>query len=133
MSDKKIKTEELIAKIIELRKEMKIDPFNFSMHKYFTWEQSLEAQLKDNAEYIYPKIIEIITEVLEENMDKKDVENIARLQIELTEKYSDRLEMMEKVIHQRIDEYIDLYNEAVKRLMEEEQQTEGGGESGWNN
>ena len=66
-------------------------------------------------------------------MDKKDVENIARLQIELTEKYSDRLEMMEKVIHQRIDEYIDLYNEAVKRLMEEEQQTEGGGESGWNN
>ena len=132
MSDKKVKTEELIAKIIQLRKEMKIDPFNFSMHKYFTWEQSLEAQLQDNAEYIFPKIIEIITNVLEENMDKEDVENIAKLQIELTEKYSDRLEIMEKEIHQRIDEYIDLYNEAVKRLMEEEQQAESS-ETEWNN
>ena len=61
MSEKKNKTEELIAKIVELRKETKIDPFNFGMHKYFTWEQSLQAQLQENAEYLYPKIIEIIT------------------------------------------------------------------------
>ena len=132
MSPKKIKTEELITRIIELRKEMKIDPFNFSMHKYFTWEQSLEAQLQENAEYLYPKIVEIITNVLEENMDKEDVRKIAQLQIDLTEKYSDRLELMEKVIHKRVDEYIELYNKAIQRLMEEEQQSESN-ETEWNN
>jgi len=132
MSPKKLKTEELITRIIELRKEMKIDPFNFSMHKYFTWEQSLEAQLQENAEYLYPKIVEIITNVLEENMDKEDVRKIAQLQIDLTEKYSDRLELMEKVIHKRVDEYIELYNKAIQRLMEEEQQSESN-ETEWNN
>lgn len=132
MSPKKLKTEKLITRIIELRKEMKIDPFNFSMHKYFTWEQSLEAQLQENAEYLYPKIVEIITNVLEENMDKEDVQKIAQLQIDLTEKYSDRLELMEKVIHKRVDEYIELYNKAIQRLMEEEQQSESN-ETEWNN
>ena len=132
MSPKKLKTEELITRIIELRKEMKIDPFNFSMNKYFTWEQSLEAQLQENAEYLFPKIVEIITNVLEENMDKEDVQKIAQLQIDLTEKYSDRLELMEKDIHKRVDEYIELYNKAIQRLMEEEQQSESN-ETEWNN
>jgi len=80
MSPKKLKTEDLIAKIVELRKETKIDPFNFSMHKYFTWEQSLQAQLQENAEDLHPKIIEIITEVLKENMGKEDLRKIAELQ-----------------------------------------------------
>ena len=115
------KTKDLIAKIIELRKEMKIDPFNFAMHKYFTWESSLEAQLQDNAQYLYPKIIEIITEVLEANMSEKEVKKLAELQIELTSKYSDKLELMENTINTRVEEYIELYNEAIKRIMEEEQ------------
>ena len=132
MSQKKLKTEELITRIIELRKEMKIDPFNFSMNKYFTWEQSLEAQLQENAEYLFPKIVEIITNVLEENMDKEDLKKIAQLQIDLTEKYSDRLELMDKDIHKRVDEYIELYNKAIQRLMEEEQQSESN-ETEWNN
>ncbi len=132
MSPKKLKTEELITRIIELRKEMKIDPFNFSMNKYFTWEQSLEAQLQENAEYLFPKIVEIITNVLEENMDKEDVKKIAQLQIDLTEKYSDRLEIMDKDIHKRVDEYIELYNKAIQRLMEEEQRSESN-ETEWNN
>jgi len=132
MSPKKLKTEELITRIIELRKEMKIDPFNFSMNKYFTLEQSLEAQLQENAEYLFPKIVEIITNVLEENMDKEDVKKIAQLQIDLTEKYSDRLELMDKDIHKRVDEYIELYNKAIQRLMEEEQQSESN-ETEWNN
>ena len=92
MSEKKQKTEELITRIIELRKDTKIDPFNFGMHKYFTWEQSLQAQLQENAEYLYPKIIEIITNVLEENMGQEDLKKIAEFQIELTEKYADKLE-----------------------------------------
>ncbi len=124
MSVKKQKTEELIARIVELRKETKIDPFNFGMHKYFTWEQSLQAQLQENAEYLYPKIIEIITNVLEENMGKEDLKKIAELQIELTEKYADRLETMEKDIHKRVEDYIEIYNKAIQRLMEEEQQSE---------
>jgi len=132
MSPKKLKTEELITRIIELKKEMKIDPFNFSMNKYFTLEQSLEAQLQENAEYLFPKIVEIITNVLEENMDKEDVKKIAQLQIDLTEKYSDRLELMDKDIHKRVDEYIELYNKAIQRLMEEEQQSESN-ETEWNN
>ena len=132
MSPKKLKTEELITRIIELRKEMKIDPFNFSMNKYFTLEQSLEAQLQENAEYLFPKIVEIIKNVLEENMDKEDVKKIAQLQIDLTEKYSDRLELMDKDIHKRVDEYIELYNKAIQRLMEEEQQSESN-ETEWNN
>lgn len=118
------KTAELITKIIELRKEMKIDPFNFAMHKYFTWESSLEAQLKDNAAYLYPKIIEIITEVLEENMSEEEVKKLADLQIELTNKYADRLELMEKIIHQRVEDYIDLYNEAINRILFEESESE---------
>ena len=131
MSEKKNKTEELIAKIVELRKETKIDPFNFGMHKYFTWEQSLQAQLQENAEYLYPKIIEIITEVLEENIGQEDLSHIAELQIELTEKYSDRLETMEKDIHKKVEDYIELYNKAVQRLMEEEQQTETNEAEEW--
>ena len=131
MSEKKLTTEELIAKIVELRKETKIDPFNFGMHKYFTWEQSLQAQLQENAEYLYPKIIEIITEVLEENIGQEDLSKIAELQIELTEKYSDRLETMEKDIHKKVEDYIELYNKAVQRLMEEEQQTETNEAEEW--
>ncbi len=124
MSQKKIETKDLIAKIVELRKETKIDPFNFGMHKYFTWEQSLQAQLQENAEDLYPKIIEIITEVLKENMGKEDLRKIAELQIELTEKYSDRLETMEQDIHKKVEDYVELYNKAIQRLMEEEQQAE---------
>jgi len=131
MSQKKLKTVDLIAKIIELRKETKIDPFNFGMHKYFTWEQSLQAQLQENAEYLYPKIIEIITEVLEENMGKEDLRKIAEFQIELTEKYSDRLETMEQDIHKKVEDYVELYNKAIQRLMEEEQQAESKGSEEW--
>ena len=118
------KTADLIKKIIDMRKEMKIDPFNFAMHKYFTWESSLEAQLQENAQYLYPKIIEIITEVLEESMSPEEASRLAELQIELTKKYADRLESMEKTINSRIEEYIELYNEAVKRIMDEEQENE---------
>ncbi len=131
MSQKKIETKELIAKIVELRKETKIDPFNFGMHKYFTWEQSLQAQLQENAEDLYPKIIEIITEVLEENMGKEDLRKIAELQIELTEKYSDRLETMEQDIHKKVEDYVELYNKAIQRLMEEEQQAESKETEEW--
>ena len=131
MSPKKLKTEDLIAKIVELRKETKIDPFNFSMHKYFTWEQSLQAQLQENAEDLYPKIIEIITEVLKENMGKEDLRKIAELQIELTEKYSDRLETMEQDIHKKVEDYVELYNKAIQRLMEEEQQAESKETEEW--
>jgi len=131
MSPKKLKTEDLIAKIVELRKETKIDPFNFGMHKYFTWEQSLQAQLQENAEYLYPKIIEIITEVLEENMGKEDLRKIAELQIEHTEKYSDRLETMEQDIHKKVEDYVELYNKAIQRLMEEEQQAESKESEEW--
>ena len=118
------KTAELISKIIELRKETKIDPFNFAMHKYFTWESSIEAQLQENAQYLYPKIIEIITEVLEENMSKEELTKLAELQIELTNKYGDKLESMEKTIHKRVEDYIELYNEAVNRIMTEEDENE---------
>lgn len=131
MSPKKLKTEDLIAKIVELRKETKIDPFNFGMHKYFTWEQSLQDQLQENAEYLYPKIIEIITEVLEENMGKEDLRKIAELQIEHTEKYSDRLETMEQDIHKKVEDYVELYNKAIQRLMEEEQQAESKESEEW--
>ncbi|MGI9534772.1 MAG: hypothetical protein ACR2NW_07460 [Thermodesulfobacteriota bacterium] len=118
------KTAELISKIIELRKEMKIDPFNFAMHKYFTWESSIEAQLQDHAQYLYPKIIEIITEVLEESMTKEELNKLAELQIELTNKYADKLEVMEKTIHKRVEDYIELYNEAINRIMSEEGENE---------
>ena len=118
------KTADLIAKIIELRKEMKIDPFNFAMHKYFTWESSLEAQLQENARYLYPKIIEIITEVLEENMSGEEVQKLAEFQIELTNKYAGRLEPMETAIQKRVAEYIELYNEAVNRIMTGEDDSE---------
>ena len=118
------KTSELISKIVELRKEMKIDPFNFAMHKYFTWESSLEAQLQENAQYLYPKIIEIITEVLEESMSEDEVKKLAEFQIELTNKYADKLELMEKTINSRVEEYIELYNKAIQRIMEEEQEEE---------
>ena len=128
MSEKKLSTEELIAKIVELRKETKIDPFNFGMHKYFTWEQSLQAQLQENAEYLYPKIIEIITGVLEENMGEEDLRKIAEFQIELTEKYADKLETMEQDIHKKVEDYIEIYNKAIQRLMEEEQK-EGSNET----
>lgn len=131
MSEKKLSTEELITRIIKLRKETKIDPFNFGMHKYFTWEQSLEAQLKENAEYLYPKIVEIITGVLEENMGEEDLRKIAEFQIELTEKYADRLETMENDIHKRVEEYIELYNKAIERLMKEEQQSENNESEEW--
>ncbi len=117
-------TADIIKKIIELRKNMKIDPFNFAMHKYFTWESSLEAQMQDNAQYLYPKIIEIITEVLEQNTSKEEIRQLAELQIKLTDKYADKLETMEKTIHNRIDEYIELYNEAINRIMSEEDKTE---------
>ena len=131
MSPKKLKTEDLIAKIVELRKETKIDPFNFGIHKYFTWEQSLKAQLQENAEDLYPKIIEIITEVLEEKMGKEDLRKIAELQIELTEKYSDRLETMEQDIHKKVEDYVELYNKAIQRLMEEGQQAESKETEEW--
>ena len=120
------KTAELITKIIELRKEMKIDPFNFAMHKYFTWESSLEAQLQENAQYLYPKIIEIITEVLEENMSEDEIKQLAELQIELTKKYADKLELMETAIHKRVEDYIELYNEAINRIMTEDIENEEG-------
>jgi len=131
MSEKKLSTEELITRIVELRKETKIDPFNFGMHKYFTWEQSLEAQLQENAVYLYPKIIEIITEVLEDNMGKEDLRKIAELEIELTEKYAAKLETMEKDIHKKVENYVELYNKAIQRLMEEEQQAESKETEEW--
>ncbi len=118
------KTTDLIKKIIELRSEMKIDPFNFAMHKYFTWESSLKARMQDDAPDLYPKIIEIITQVLEKNTSEKEIRELAELQIKLTDKYADRLESMEKEIHDRIEEYLRLYNEAVQRIVSEESRPE---------
>jgi len=94
------------------------------MHKYFTWESSLEAQMQDNAQYLYPKIIEIITEVLEQNTSKEEIRQLDEFQIKLTDKYADKLETMEKTIHDRIEEYIKLYNEAIERIISEENKTE---------
>ena len=83
------------------------------------------------SEDLHPKIIEIITEVLEENMGKEDLRKIAELQIELTEKYSDRLETMEQDIHKKVEDYVELYNKAIQRLMEEEQQAESKETEEW--
>lgn len=118
------KTTDLIKKIIELRSEMKIDPFNFAMHKYFTWESSLQARMQENAPDLYPKIIEIITQVLEKNTSEDEVRELAELQIKLTDKYADKLESMEKEIHSCIEEYLRLYSEAVQRIVSEESKPE---------
>lgn len=116
------KTEEYISKLVELRSENKIDPFNFSLIKFTSWEVSLNARIKEHAENIFPKIKEIISSVLDENVDKEDSKKIAELQLELIEKYSDKLVEMDNQINKRIEDYIELYNEALRRIMESDEE-----------
>lgn len=80
----------------------------------------MRARIQENADDLIPKIIEIISNVLDENVDIEDSEKIASLQLELTKKYSDRLRHMDEEINSRIEEYIRLYEEAIKRIVESE-------------
>ena len=115
------KNEEFMKKLLELRKENKIDPFNFCLLKFASWEASISARLQEHTEFVTPKIVELITLVLEEYVDKEDIDKIAKLQIELTEKYSDQLLEMDSKINKLVEEYLELYNEALARIMENEE------------
>lgn len=114
------KIKKYIEQLLELRKENSIDPFNFSLLKYASWETSLQSRLQEHTQYVTPKIIEIIVEVLKKNVDEEDLEKIASLQVELTDKYSGKLLDMDKEINSRVEEYLELYNEAIERIMEDE-------------
>ncbi|MGH7884512.1 MAG: hypothetical protein ACRENO_02310 [Thermodesulfobacteriota bacterium] len=114
------KIEKHIKELLELRKENNIDPFNFSLLKYASWESSLRARLKEHADYVTPKIVEIISEVLESNIEKDDLEQIALIQLELTKKYAGKLLEMDHEINNRVEQYLELYNEALERIIEEE-------------
>lgn len=113
-----------ISELIELRKENVIDPFNFSLLKFASWETSLRARIEDHTDNIVPKMIEIIAAVIDENVDKEDSEKIAKLQVELTKKYGDKLLNMDKEINERIENYIELYQKALQRIMEDEAEDE---------
>ena len=120
------KTNELFKKLLEHRNRNEIDPFNFGLLKYTSWEASLNARLKENASDVTPKVMEIISSVVHEFMDEEDLEKIAELQTRLTEKYSDRLVELDNEINDRVQEYMELYNEAVRRVMESQQEGHGG-------
>lgn len=109
-----------IEQLLELRKDNNIDPFNFSLLKYASWETSLRARLQEHTEYVAPKIVEIISDVLKDNVDEEDLEKIASLQLELTKKYSGKLLEMDHEINSRVEEYLELYNEALERIIEDE-------------
>lgn len=127
------KTEEYISELIEMRKENMIDPFNFALLKYSSWEVSLNARLKENAQDITPKVAEIVSAVVERYMDSEDIEKIAALQTELTKKYSKQLVKMDEDINTEVEEYIERYNEAVRRILESENKdNEPGGEENKN-
>lgn len=127
-------TTSLIKKIIELRKKRKLDPFNLAINKYLTCESSLESQFQnDDSKYLYDKVIEIIAEILQENMSEEEITEFADLQINLTNKYADKLQLMEKTIHERVEAYIDLYNEALKRIISGEEGEESSPEWKKNN
>lgn len=113
-----------ISELIELREENVIDPFNFSLLKFASWETSLRARIEDHTDNIVPKMIEIIAAVIDENVDKEDSEKIAKLQVELTKKYGDKLLNMDKEINERIENYIELYQKALQRIMEDEAKDE---------
>lgn len=114
------KIEKHIKELLELRKENNIDPFNFSLLKYASWESSLRARLQEQTDYVTPKIVEIISEVLSDNVDEEDLEKIASLQLELTKKYAGKLLEMDHVINTKVEEYLELYNEALERIIEDE-------------
>lgn len=127
------KTEEYIKEILKLRSDNIIDPFNFGLLKYTSWEVSLQAKLQENAEDVTPKVVEIISSVINDYMDKEDLKEIAELQTRLTKKYSDVLTQMDSEINHRVEEYIDRYNEAVRRIMESQQEQQESGEEENNN
>ncbi len=111
--------EKNIKELLELRKENNIDPFNFSLLKYASWESSLRARLQEQADYVTPKIVEIISEVLKDNVDEKDLEKISSLQLDLTKKYAGKLLEMDHEINTRVEEYLDHYNQALARIIED--------------
>lgn len=114
------KTEENINELIELRKDNMIDPFNFALLKFASWETSLRARIEEHTDNIIPKMVEIISSILDENIEKEDLAKIAELQINLTKKYGGKLMVMDKEINSRIENYIELYQEALRRIMENE-------------
>lgn len=122
------KTEDYIKEILKLRNDNIIDPFNFGLLKYTSWEVSLQAKLQENAGDVTPKVVEIVSSVIDEYMDDQDVKEIAELQTRLTKKYSEVLTRMDSEINSRVEEYIDRYNEAIRRIMESQQHDEGGEE-----
>ena len=113
---KKIK--DYLTVLLDYRKDNKIDPFNFSLLKFASWEASINARLKENSDDVTPRIIELIADILEKHVDQQDIQKIAELQTELTVKYSDKLLEMDKEINEIVEEYLDLYNEALARIME---------------
>lgn len=119
------KTEDYIKEILKLRNDNIIDPFNFGLLKYTSWEVSLQAKLQENAGDVTPKVVEIVSSVIDEYMDDQDVKEIAELQTRLTKKYSEVLTRMDSEINSRVEEYIDRYNEAIRRIMESQQHDEG--------
>ncbi|NIP29503.1 MAG: hypothetical protein GTO02_03935 [Candidatus Dadabacteria bacterium] len=118
------KTNKYIKQLLEYRKDNKIDPFNYCLLKYASWEASLQARLQEHTDYVTPRIIELISGILEEYVDKEDVKKMAELQLELTNKYSDKLLEMDKKINNAVEEYLELYNEALTRIMENDENSE---------
>lgn len=111
--------EKHIKELLELRNQNKIDPFNFSLLKYASWESSLRARMQEQTDYVTPKIVEIICQVLKENIDEDDLKKIASLQLELTKKYEDKLLEMDHEINTKVEEYLGFYNEALERIIED--------------
>lgn len=111
--------EKHIKELLELRNQNKIDPFNFSLLKYASWESSLRARMQEQTDYVTPKIVEIICEILKENVDEDDLKKIASLQLELTKKYEDKLLEMDHEINTKVEEYLGFYNEALERIIED--------------
>lgn len=127
------KTEDYINEILKLRSDNRIDPFNFGLLKYTSWEVSLQARLKEDAQYLTPRVVEIVSSVLNDYMDEEDITEIAELQMKLTKKYSDNLEQMDSEINSRVEAHVERYNEAVRRVMENEKNEQQGDDEERNN
>lgn len=127
------KTEDYINEILELRSDNRIDPFNFGLLKYTSWEVSLQARLKEDAQYLTPRVVEIVSSVLNDYMDEEDITEIAELQMKLTKKYSDKLEQIDSEINSRVEAHVERYNEAVRRVMESEKNEQQGDDEDRNN
>ena len=118
-------TEKYLKQLIEMRKNNKIDPFNFCLLKFASWEASLKARIQEHSDLVMPKVMELISSILEEYVDKNDISRIAKLQVELTNKYSEELLEMDNKINKSVEEYLELYNEALTRIAESDEKVEG--------